>query len=320
MRKLLFFFITLASLQTIGGKNTMFNEFLTDDNELSPIEPRKADIETKDTSKLIVNILYRDKAEKPKGAKNQIVYSTVVNTSDQCGKSVCKSHQVCVKKNEKNFECANRPKQIKSSSVTKTTILSTFKKKVPLSPTCSPLRLKMLKINLFEYFDTLKDEEKKKIDKINSIEFSCPEPICRLFSQLDFNHNRALDGREWSRISEYSSDVCLQDLGTSCDQNSDGLMTFEEFCSCFQGIKSKCSYTRFDQETKHAYIDSLNKFLPRLALSLKSYAPICDAEGYFMPNQCDAKVTCWCVRKNGDPIKNTLSNINQTPFDCKLFT
>lgn len=320
MRKLLYFLIALALLQAIDAKN-LFKEFLTDDNELSPLEPNKTDTEPKDPSKLIVNILYRDKLEKPKGAKNQIVYSTVVNTSDQCGNKVCKPHQVCVKKNEKNFECASRPKQTKTSAATKTTSVSTtFKKKPSLSPKCSSLRLKLLKVSLFEYFDTLKDDEKKQIDKINSIEFSCPEPICRLFSQLDFNHDRALDRREWPRIKEYSSDSCVQDMGASCDHNSDGLVTFEEFCSCFQGIKSKCSYSKFDQETKSAYIYNLNQFMPKLVLTLKSYAPICDAEGYFMPNQCDAKVTCWCVRKNGDPIKNTLSNINQTPFDCKLFT
>ncbi|RNA26493.1 anaphase-promoting complex subunit 3 isoform X1 [Brachionus plicatilis] len=317
MRRTRLFFIVLAFLRAINTKN-LFNEFLTDDNELSPIETKNADAGPKDTSKLIVNILYRDRPEKPKGAKNQIVYSTVMNSSGQCGKNVCKSNQVCVKRNGTQFQCANRPKKnSKQLASTKTTKLST-KKKVLLSPGCTPSGLTLLKIGLFELFDSLKDEEKRQIDRINSVEFSCPEPICRFFSQLDFNHNRALDRLEWSRISEYSSDVCIGDLGASCDHNSDNLVTFEEFCSCFQGIRSKCSYTRLHQDTKKVYVGQLNNFFKNLTLSLKSYTPICDAEGYFLPNQCDSRVTCWCVRKNGDPIEFTLSKINQTPKDCKL--
>lgn len=317
MRNIRIVLVTLALLQAIESKN-MFNEFLTDDNELSPIESKKAD-QTKDTSKLIVNILYRDRPEKPNGAKNQIVYSTVMNSSDPCGKNVCKSNQVCVKRNGKKFECAERPKKKKSAPTSKTTKMSTSKKK-NLSSNCPATRLTTLKISLYELFDTLKDDEKRQIDRINSIEFSCPEAVCRLFSQLDFDHNRVLNQLEWTRINEYTSDECSGDLGATCDLNSDSSISFEEFCSCFQGIKSKCSYMRLHQDTKRIYIQNLNNFYSSLTLSMKSYAPICNAEGYFVPNQCDNKVTCWCVRKNGDPIENTLSNINQAPIDCKLFT
>ncbi|CAF0784514.1 unnamed protein product [Brachionus calyciflorus] len=311
-----------------------FNEFLTDDNELSPIEIKSKSNNKKNNnnnnitpgSKLIVNVLYQQKGPKPKldTHKNSIVYSTLDTSSGPCDKNVCKSNQVCIKRPEKKkpFECVNKVnKKKREVSTTKKTTTIKKKRNVVLSKNCTHIGLTFLKINLFEMFDSLKEEEKKQIDKINAIEFSCPEAVCRLFSQLDFNHNRNLDKLEWSKLTEYTTDACLNDLGNICDLDGDNLISFDEFCSCFQGIKSKCMYTRFNQDTRKAYIDLLNlAFKSNKTLSLSNYAPICDHEGYFVSTQCDSKVTCWCVRKNGDFIEHSLSGINQTPKDCKQFS
>ncbi|RMZ96928.1 hypothetical protein BpHYR1_021955, partial [Brachionus plicatilis] len=52
MRRTLFIIIILA-IASVKDTKYSFNELLTNDNELSPIETKKADARPKDTSKLI---------------------------------------------------------------------------------------------------------------------------------------------------------------------------------------------------------------------------------------------------------------------------
>jgi hypothetical protein len=237
------------------------------------------------------------------------------------------------------------PARSKRDVVTTTTTTTSPKHPLHLAPTshdlskCSSYAATSLKLHLYQTYDHLLSHNNTNNTTSEPLLLhpTCSSPISRLFGDVDKNGDAKVDFYEWlgglaTAVNTATSDLgCRERLFFECDKKEDRYLSLDEVCECFEGVRPTCSYVR--DLSSHAYF--AEQYLASLSgklgietkkkkssdssdvvVTVKSYAPICDLDGYFQPAQCDNQVTCWCVSKDGEPVTNSLKRISETQFKC----
>lgn len=334
-------FFTIFLLTNLTYEKVLFNDLLTNDNELILLEAtnslskkdstninrlKQFDDEVTVKSKIIVNILYKNLSNENNritevSKKNTVVYFAS-NKQASCDKNVCKSNELCIlrkptQNNQKEYQCI---------IVNSTKNQQTVKLNLPKNINCSSDTISNVKITLFEIFQRLTKEFSLKKDLIEptTINKFCLKTISNSFTKLDLNKDFKIDLNEWSELELTNLDECALQVFDRCDLNNDGSLSLEELCDCFDSSQHRCNYIRNAihlNELKN-YVKTIEnlfsktKNMVKIKLTNKNYLPLCEMDGYFKSLQCDRDVTCWCVDKEGNPIVNTLRRIDQEPINC----
>ena len=383
---LIFATTTYLSHVSSAPKKKLYNDLLTEDNELLLIQyntnnsPGKSSTHTQSqnaskhialntnkstsrsgiessssSSKLIVNIVYASRLDENTPKSNMVSKKLVYlasSYSNPCDKNVCKSNETCVVVDQSQnlgYKCLARLGKATSKTATRIPGENSSAPKVAVrSRGCTSHGLIELKLKLYSQFDQSKrqnnDLKQSEITKINLIENFCVESIAHMLNLIDSNNDQQISRDEWSRLDHVIADKCSRDLFHTCDQDSSGKLSYKEFCKCFEGVEHKCKFMRnpLNGDTKQIYIKYLNEkfsitesqlvdkklkellaneklpLTPRLSLSMTSYVPMCDVDGHFLAHQCDNRVNCWCVNKNGEPLLHTIKKIHENPYDCNF--
>ena len=305
---------------------------------------------TNQSNKLIVNVIYLSNDHQTetraqslfrltsnnKSSKNEIVYASHANMSP-CEKNPCKrSNHVCIlHKNQTSitFECVSKEKlhknvkrDLKNTISTTTTTTTAAKNVHNLNQNCKPNTYFETSLSVYDFYFTKQPSTPNLDDKLKIDEY-CSGALAANFFGFDANNDSKLAYDEFSQPLERliktanQSFSCLKEFFTKCDSNQDSYLDKKEACECISRLRPKCASLRSSSslDLKKIYIEQLNKEHRALSLSLNSYVPICDIDGYFKATQCDSKLTCWCVNKLGRLSENSVHKIDQNPIDCEDF-
>uniref|UniRef100_A0A8C9RRS8 Testican-3 n=1 Tax=Scleropages formosus TaxID=113540 RepID=A0A8C9RRS8_SCLFO len=171
---------------------------------------------------------------------------------------------------------------------------------------CSDAELKEVVSRLRDWFKVLHENggqnKKPKIQRPERSRFDTSIlPICKdslgwMFSRLDTNYDLLLDQSELSSLYLDKNEHCIKSFFTSCDTYSDGLISNNEWCSCFQ---------RHQDPPCQSELSTINRQQHGKKL-LGVYIPSCDEDGYFKPHQCHGSSgQCWCVDRYGNEVAGT---------------
>ncbi|XP_035668545.1 uncharacterized protein LOC118410823 isoform X1 [Branchiostoma floridae] len=162
---------------------------------------------------------------------------------------------------------------------------------------CSTEELEDMGNRLLEWFKVLrKNEEKEKPDTNKNVQI-CYEPaVGWMFSKLDVNFDLFLSKKELSLIEYDEYEHCITPFIDRCDRIKDGILSANEWCSCFEEAKPPC-FAELDK-VPLAEVNGQRKFL------LGAYIPRCSEDGYYMTEQCNGPY-CWCVDKHGHELEDT---------------
>eukprot|EP00058_Branchiostoma_floridae_P019239 XP_002604729.1 hypothetical protein BRAFLDRAFT_222452 [Branchiostoma floridae] len=168
------------------------------------------------------------------------------------------------------------------------------------SSVCSTEELEDMGNRLLEWFKVLrKNEEKEKPDTNKNVQI-CYEPaVGWMFSKLDVNFDLFLSKKELSLIEYDEYEHCITPFIDRCDRIKDGILSANEWCSCFEEASKKpppC-FAELDK-VPLAEVNGQRKFL------LGAYIPRCSEDGYYMTEQCNGPY-CWCVDKHGHELEDT---------------
>jgi len=282
---------------------------------------------------------------------NQIVYTSSDYLSP-CDRPVCKSTEVCVIRNfsfkniNYNYECVPKPgiqetlieQELNHRKKRETD--ENIEKQEILKAKCSNDQIIDLKLKVYERFESISKSELNLEEKKYFSETQCILSVAQSFALADLNQNHVLDLNEWVDVPFLKSETCSQSLFARCDLDHDQTLSYNEYCSCFDGVQHKCKFIRnqSNRQSRQAYISYLNqKFAtitkPPSAISeminkheeifqikMGSYIHLCNADGYFKLAQCDKHVNCWCVNRKGEPYLNTMRKIYENPVDCNTLS
>lgn len=233
--------------------------------------------------------------------------------------------------NNVEFKCVPRAKLESSSLLSGGGEKTTKTKKAPIrrrhvnnymNPECTPFTLTLFRLHLFEIFN---QQHQKQHQHSSNGDSTVHPAIITLFSNLDANHDSLVDLYEWlARAEIEAAGKCADALFYECDTNDDRRLSSNEINSCFVSMtRPTCAYLRdqdnavfADQFLKHLSDQLVSDSTTTITLTRRSFAPICDVEGYFEPAQCDNQVTCWCMSKTGEPIVNSLKRISDSQISC----
>jgi len=118
----------------------------------------------------------------------------------------------------------------------------------------------------------------------------CLKPVQWMFRHLDGNNDEHLSETELSEIEDIQNEQCIKPFLQSCDLDKDGRVELTEFCRCLC-VTPPCT--------------NVIKDVPILLLRGVPtpmhgfFVSRCDDDGFFMPEQCNARNECWCVDRNG---------------------
>lgn len=236
-------------------------------------------------------------------------------------------------KNE-DYKCVPKSKLALLPAVDNPTTTTTTKKKSIqrrqvngyANPECTPFKLTLIRIHLFEIYDTISLSSSEKNEESSS---STVQPVTALlFAKLDSNHNGEIDLYEWLATSEMQAiDMCADALFFECDTDLNRLVSVDELAACLgPQARPVCAYLRDPNNVNFA-----DEFLKRLSAQLAaessssssnleltrvSFVPICDDNGYFVSHQCNTKVTCWCMTRTGQPVPHSLRRISESQINC----
>lgn len=85
------------------------------------------------------------------------------------------------------------------------------------------------------------------------------------------------------------NEKCIKPFIDICDLDQNSVMNTREWCHCFEKTDRPCAAVR----------RRLNGDLAG------TYAPDCDAQGFYKATQCHSIGVCWCVDKHGVEFANT---------------
>ncbi|KAJ8399303.1 hypothetical protein AAFF_G00413410 [Aldrovandia affinis] len=134
-------------------------------------------------------------------------------------------------------------------------------------------------------------------------------PICKdslgwMFNRLDTNFDLLLDQSELRSLYLDKNERCTKSFLSSCDTYDDGLISNNEWCSCFQ---------RQQDPPCRSELSSINRQHAGKKL-LGSFVPSCDADGYYKSHQCHGSSgQCWCVDRYGNEVVGSRTH---GPTDC----
>jgi hypothetical protein len=207
-----------------------------------------------------------------------------------------------------------------------------------LKAKCSDEEMIDLKLKVYERFESI-SSRKNELNLENNKYFSetqCILSVAQAFALADLNQNHLLDLNEWLEIPFLKSEICSLSLFARCDLDHDQTLSYIEYCSCFDGVQHKCKFIRnqSNRQSRQAYVNYLNQMFATFTkqstannqakiknvelfqIKMKSYIPLCNADGYFKLTQCDKNINCWCVNRKGEPYLNTMRKIYENPVDC----
>lgn len=132
--------------------------------------------------------------------------------------------------------------------------------------------------------------------------------------------------QEWQLFDQITKNekACTKNLFHSCDVKHDNFLTPNELCRCFSSIQMRCNYIHNPKNLvkSQKYMEKIQQDLnhfnhEKVAININNYVPSCDVNGYFLKQQCNKEVTCWCVDKSGLLNKRSLNFINNySPINC----
>ena len=120
-----------------------------------------------------------------------------------------------------------------------------------------------------------------------------------MFGHLDLNNDGLLSAQELYDLEHDQNERCIKPFIDACSMDQDSMLSPREWCRCFEKTDRPCAAVR-----------------RRLSNELLgSYAPDCDAQGFYKATQCHSSVgVCWCVDKHGVEFANTRTRGNKP--DC----
>nr|XP_023655190.1 testican-3 isoform X2 [Paramormyrops kingsleyae] len=234
----------------------------------------------------------------------------VVHPSPVCGadghtySTKCKlEYQACISGKQISVKCTGQcPCQTNKSK-------TRAEKKV-----CSEVELKEAVSRLRDWFKVLHENgnqnRKVQVQRLERSRFDTSIlPICKdslgwMFSRLDTNYDLLLDQSELSSLYLDKNEHCIKSFFISCDTYGDGLISNNEWCSCFQ---------RHEEPPCQSELSSITTQQAGKKL-LGLYIPSCDEDGYFKPHQCHGSSgQCWCVDRYGNELARSRT---ARPADC----
>ncbi|XP_066574157.1 testican-3 [Amia ocellicauda] len=236
-------------------------------------------------------------AQKPASLKCK--QCPVVHPAPVCGTDghtysiKCKlDYQACISEKHISVKCPGRCPCLSNRSKNK------VEKKV-----CSDLELREVVSRLKDWFKVLHENgnqnKKMKIQRPERSRFDTSIlPICKdslgwMFNRLDTNYDLLLDQSELSSLYLDKNELCTKSFFNSCDTYRDGLISNNEWCSCFQRQQDPPCQT----ELTNIQSQQAGKKL------LGLYIPSCDEDGYYKPTQCHGSSgQCWCVDRYGNEV------------------
>ncbi|KAJ8339752.1 hypothetical protein SKAU_G00343850 [Synaphobranchus kaupii] len=179
---------------------------------------------------------------------------------------------------------------------------------------CSDAEIKEVVNRLKDWFKVLHENG----DQSKRVRIQRPErsrfdtsllPICKdslgwMFNRLDTNFDLLLDQTELRSLYLDKNERCTKSFLTSCDTYNDGLVSNNEWCSCFQ---------RHQDPPCRVELTSINRQHAGKKL-LGLYVPSCDEDGYYKSHQCHGSSgQCWCVDRYGNEVVGSRTH---GPTDC----
>ncbi|XP_066303328.1 uncharacterized protein [Branchiostoma lanceolatum] len=162
---------------------------------------------------------------------------------------------------------------------------------------CSTEELEDMGNRLLEWFKVIRKNDEKETPDTNKNVQICYEPaVGWMFSKLDVNFDLFLSKKELSLIEYDEYEHCITPFIDRCDRIKDGILSANEWCSCFEEAKPPC-FAELDK-VPVAEVNGQRKFL------LGAYIPRCAEDGYYMTEQCNGPY-CWCVDKHGHELEDT---------------
>ncbi|CAH1246699.1 SPOCK3 [Branchiostoma lanceolatum] len=162
---------------------------------------------------------------------------------------------------------------------------------------CSTEELEDMGNRLLEWFKVIRKNDEKETPDTNKNVQICYEPaVGWMFSKLDVNFDLFLSKKELSLIEYDEYEHCITPFIDRCDRIKDGILSANEWCSCFEEAKPPC-FAELDK-VPVAEVNGQRKFL------LGAYIPRCGEDGYYMTEQCNGPY-CWCVDKHGHELEDT---------------
>ncbi|XP_015199814.1 testican-3 isoform X1 [Lepisosteus oculatus] len=180
--------------------------------------------------------------------------------------------------------------------------------------TCSDMELREVVSRLRDWFKVLHENgsqnKKVKIQRPERSRFDTSIlPICKdslgwMFNRLDTNFDLLLDQSELASLYLDKNEHCTKSFFNSCDTYRDGLISNNEWCSCFQRQQDPPCQTELSSIQRQ---QAGKKFLGL-------YIPSCDEDGYYTSTQCHGSIgQCWCVDRYGNEIVGSRTH---GPLDC----